>query len=505
MKAVAYARFSTDKQREESITAQLRAIHEYAKKHQIEIVKEYCDEGRSATTDERPAFQRMISELKQLKPNFVLVHKLDRFARDRFDAAFYRREIQKAGAKLIAVDQDFGDSPESVLLESLVEGMAEYYSKNLAREVMKGMKENAYKAQFNGGWVPLGYDIDENKRYVVNEKEAAAVRLIFSLKLKGYSYSRIAEELNEKGYKTKRGRPFGKNSIYEILRNEKYCGTYIFNETPKKIHGKRNNRIKKPAEEIIKVEGGVPSIISRQDWERVQKMLDSKKLTTPRKASTVYILTGILKCCECGSAMTGQSITRKTKDSKKKYYYYMCSNAKRKAGCSHTKQHPKELLENKVLEAIEERVTKIKDVPFLADKLWEEIQKINAERDTELEDVRRQLKEVQKTLDNYTRAIEKGVAIDFLVDKINEAGRQKKQLEKIIAERRSPFADITKQDVVRYLRSQSQLTIDRSDLEKCKKTVADCIESITVFEDSSIQIMFKYNFGTDKTGVGGGT
>lgn len=147
MKAVAYARFSTDRQREESITAQLRAIHEYALKNNIHVVREYLDEGRSATTDDRPAFQQMFSDLEEVRPNLVLVHKLDRFARDRFDSAYYRREIQKAGARLVAVDQPLDDSPESAFLEGILEAQAEFYSRNLAREVMKGMKENAFESQ----------------------------------------------------------------------------------------------------------------------------------------------------------------------------------------------------------------------------------------------------------------------------------------------------------------------------------------------------------------------
>jgi site-specific DNA recombinase len=243
MKAVAYARYSSDNQRQESITAQLRAVNSYAEKNGINIIREYTDEALSGTDDDRPGLQRLIAELRDTRPQLVLVHKLDRFARNRYDSAIYRRELQKVGARLIAVDQPIDDSPEGVILEALLEGMAEYYSKNLAREVMKGMTENAYEAKFNGGWVPLGYDITPNKQYVINEHEADTIRLIFSTKLAGMSYGAIADKLNILGRKTKRGRPFGKNSIYEILRNEKYCGTYVFNETPKRVAGKRNNLV----------------------------------------------------------------------------------------------------------------------------------------------------------------------------------------------------------------------------------------------------------------------
>ena len=167
--AVAYARFSSDNQREESIAAQLRAIREYAARNGIEIVRTY--------TDDRPGFQRMIADLRNgLRLDLVLVHKLDRFARNRYDGAVYRREIQKAGARLVAVDQPLDDSPEAVLLESLLEGLAEYYSKNLAREVMKGMREMALQAKHTGGIPPLGYDVGPDGRYIAQGRVGFGLR-----------------------------------------------------------------------------------------------------------------------------------------------------------------------------------------------------------------------------------------------------------------------------------------------------------------------------------------
>ncbi len=503
--AVAYARYSSDKQREESITAQLRAIYDYAHKNDIEVIREYKDEGKSATSDDRPGFRQMFYEIKEIKPDLVLVHKLDRFARDRFDSAIYRREIQRANARLIAVDQPLDDSPESALLESLLEGMNEFYSKNLAREVMKGMTENAHQAKFNGGWVPLGYDIDSDKNYVINESEAETIKLIFNMKLQGNSYTAIAEELNKQGRFTKRGRPFGKNSIYEILRNEKYCGTYLFNQTPKKVAGKRNNRVKKDASQIIRVENAIPIIIPREEWGKVQEMMNGNVRTKSRTSSTVFILSGILRCPECGSAMTGQSITKTVKGEKQKYYYYMCSMAKRTGECSHTKQYRKEPLEEKAIEALKNRVIKVKDIPNLADQLWAEINKININRDEEQEKLIKQLKEVEKTIENYMHAIEKGAAVDLIIDKFNQAGEQKKYLEARIAERRSPFDDLTKKDIVKYLKSQQSIEIDEEDLTSCKKIIAECCDSATIADDSSLKIIFKYHFGTDNHGVGGGT
>jgi Site-specific recombinases, DNA invertase Pin homologs len=134
IKAAIYARYSSDNQREESITAQVRACTEYCQKKGYAIVKTYADEARSALTDNRPEFQQMVSDARAGLFDVLVIHKLDRFARNRYDSAFYKRELRRAGVRLESVLEHLDDSPESVLLESLLEGLAEYYSKNLGRK-----------------------------------------------------------------------------------------------------------------------------------------------------------------------------------------------------------------------------------------------------------------------------------------------------------------------------------------------------------------------------------
>ena len=159
----------------------------------------------------------------------VIVHKLDRFARNRYDSAFYKRQLRQSNVRIISVLEQLDDSPESVILESVLEGMAEYYSMNLAREVRKGMNENALQALHNGGVPPLGFNVNQDKTYSINDTEADSVRLIFQMYADGYGYKLIVNELNEKGHRTKQGNLFGKNSIFDLLRNEKYIGRYVFN------------------------------------------------------------------------------------------------------------------------------------------------------------------------------------------------------------------------------------------------------------------------------------
>ena len=280
-RALAYARYSSDGQREESIDAQIRAIQEYAKRSGYTLQKVYADRGISGTTDNRAEFQNMIDDARKGKFDVIIVHKLDRFARNRADSAIYRRELNKYGVKLLSVLPSITlckiiDSGESIILQSVIEGYNEYYSQNLRREVMKGLKENALTCRFTGGIPCLGYDIDKNTlKYVINSFEAEAVKLIFKMYLADEGYSSIINELNRNGFKTKRGGTFGKNSLYDILRNEKYTGVYIYN---KSVHpdasGKFNRHASKSEEDIIRIEGGIPQIISKEDFEKVVEMLN---------------------------------------------------------------------------------------------------------------------------------------------------------------------------------------------------------------------------------------
>ena len=253
IKVVGYARYSSDLQREESIEAQERAIKEFCDKEGLTIIKFYVDRAQSAKTDDRTEFKKMINDCNKGEFDGIVVHKLDRFARNRYDSAHYKYIIKSHGIKLYSVTERLDDSPESVILESVLEGMAEYYILNLAREVEKGKMENALKCNHVGGIPPLGYDVDKaTRKLVINENEAKAVRLIFKKVIEGCSYGDILNELNLKGFKTKAGSKFGKNSLFSILKNEKYCGTYIYNKSAKANSAtkKRNGHKYKPEEEI---------------------------------------------------------------------------------------------------------------------------------------------------------------------------------------------------------------------------------------------------------------
>lgn len=349
IRVACYARYSSTMQREESISAQMRAMKAYCDDNGWIIVKKYVDEAYSATTDKRPQFQQMIFDSCNKEFDVVLVHKLDRFARNRYDSSLYKQKLRKNGVRLCSVLERIDNSPESILLEGLLESINEFYSANLARESMKGMKENALQCLHNGGSPGLGYDVDDTQHIVINEAEAKIVVMIYSMYLIGYSCKAIAKVLNEEGYTTKAGKAFKAASIYGILLNEKYTGVYIFNRAEAKGYDhKRNSHRSKPPEEIIRVEGGIHAIISKEVWEAVQE----KRKTKSRKlknAEKIYLLSSKVFCGVCDQQMNG-SIRYRSNDAPP-FNVYVCHTLKN--SCSNAKEIDKMSLESYIISLVQ--------------------------------------------------------------------------------------------------------------------------------------------------------
>ena len=225
MRAVIYARYSSDNQREESIEGQLRDCRAYAEYNGIDIVGEYIDRAFSAKTDDRPDFQRMVSDSSKKLFDVVLVWKLDRFARNRYDSAFYRYTLRKNGVKLISVKENISDGPEGIILESMIEGMAEYYSANLSQNVKRGFRENALKGKWNGGAIPFGYKVVDH-RLAIDEESAPIVRFMFEMCADGKTAKEVYAYLKEKHVCRANGKPIGYTTVLYILGSRTYIGEY---------------------------------------------------------------------------------------------------------------------------------------------------------------------------------------------------------------------------------------------------------------------------------------
>ena len=228
MKAVIYARYSTDNQREESIEGQLRECKDYADRNDMIIVKNYIDRALSAKTDNRPEFRQMIKDSASGNFDVVLVWKLDRFARNRYDSAHYKAILRKNGVRVISAKEAISDGPEGIILESMLEGYAEYYSAELSQKVTRGLTENALKARYNGGTLPMGYMIDKDKHYQINPETAPIVREIFTRYAEGETAVEIINSLTARGIKSNFGVNFTKSSLHGMFKNRKYIGEYKY-------------------------------------------------------------------------------------------------------------------------------------------------------------------------------------------------------------------------------------------------------------------------------------
>lgn len=403
--AVSYTRFSSDNQRDESIDAQQRAIRDFAKTNKIIITHEYVDRAKSATSDDREQFQQMIRDAGAHEFQFVIVHKLDRFSRNRADSFGYRVELKKQGVMLISVIEQFdSDTPEGAFMEGIIELMAEFYSKNLSREVMKGLKENALSAKFNGGKPPYGYDVNpETQKYIINEEEAAAVKLIFSMVAGHYSYGEILTKLHKDGYRTKLSNPFKRNSIYEILRNPRYTGKYIYMRVAPKdnLTQLRNNHSFNP--DPIIVPDGIPVIIDQETFDQVQHILDTRKHKHKLHRSS-YLLSGKITCGNCGSAYVGERLRRK---SGSYYYSYRCANRKNKVGkqCDTGNVHC-DYLDSAAIVMISNMVFNEQLIPMLLAKYNEAVARADSETTRAIAKISKKISGVDSAIANIITAIE---------------------------------------------------------------------------------------------------
>jgi len=483
-KAVAYARYSSDNQTDNSIAAQLRAIRDYAAKNGIFITREYIDEAKSATTDDRPDFLQMFTDIaKGLETDYLLIHKLDRFARNRYDSAMYRRKLTQNGIKLIAVDQPLGDSPEDKLLEGLLESMNEFYSLNLAREVMKGMKENALAGKHTGGKPPLGYDVDPStKKLVINEHESKAVKMIFEMYIAGKTYSAIINRINSLFYKTKENRPFSNTSLHSILTNEKYTGTYIFNRSAPAINGKRNNHSSKSDDLIIRIPDSLPVIITKEDFAMVKKIMERrKKQTGANQAKETYLLTGLIKCGKCGAPMIGN---RKSAGRNKTIYHsYDCNNRKRFKTCD-AKSVNKEYVEKMVIDNLMSKVFSDRGIVTLTNQLNKIREEKFKQQADEFNTLKKELEEIENQIKNAVKAIMAGLDLVALRDELSEAEKKKviltQTLKSIV---KSELAPITK-DFVKSKVSKDKKTISEGTLEEIKNVVQSYVTEVLVNPDN---------------------
>ena len=397
-KAVIYARYSSDNQRDASIDQQVKACEKYALEKDLQILRVYDDRALTGKTDKRPAFLRMIRDSARHDFRYVIVYSLDRFSRNKYDSVMHKHTLKENGVTVLSAMEHITDDPTGALMESILEGFAEYYSRELAQKIHRGLNDNAEKGIVNGS-VPLGYRRGKDGHAEIVPEEAEIIREIFRRVLEGEQLIRIAEDLNIRGVKTKKGALWNKSSFNRILSNERYIGVYKY-----KQH---------------RIEGGFPSIVDKETFDQAQVYIKGKPQARGSKVrrrckGDTYLLTGKLYCGECDSPMAGYSGKSQCDVP---YYYYRCTKKKYENTCS-KKNVPRDYIEKLITQEIMVVLQDDDLLEWMADMA---IAHLESERNTaELEALRADLEEATRKRDNLRKNMENGEVIPIMLQWLNE-------------------------------------------------------------------------------------
>lgn len=469
MNAVIYARFSSDRQREESIEGQVRECRTYAEKNGFTVIDTYVDRAKSASkdTDKREDFLRMIRDSSKRLFDTVLVWKLDRFARSRFDSAHYKNILKKNGVKVVSATEHIAEGPEGIILESMLEGMAEYYSAELSEKIHRGQKENALKGRNNGGSIPLGYQLNrETQKLEVNEITAPIVWELFQRYAEGDTIKNIRDDFNRRGLTTNKGLAFKYSTFSTVLKNRKYIGEYKYQD--------------------VVIPDGLPAIVSQEIFDRVQKRLEkNKQAPAMAKAADKYLLTTKLFCGKCGRMMAGESGKSHTG---KRYYYYKCGNAKKKNGCD-KKAVKKDWIENLV---IQQTMLMLSDDAIIK-RLVERLLDLQGEESFDLRRLQEQLDDAEKGIENMLNAIQAGIITACTKERLASLESRKAQLEESILREQIKRPVLTREQIEFFLHKfRNTNTKD----EEERQRLIDCfVNAVFVYEDK-IVLTFNYKDGT---------
>ena len=466
MTAVIYARYSSDNQREESIEGQIRECTAYAEKNGITVVKHYIDRALSAKTDNRPDFQQMIKDSEKRLIDIVLVWKLDRFARNRYDSAHYEYQLERNHVKLVSATEPISDSPAGIMVKSMLTGMAEYYSAELSEKVVRGMTENVLKGKYNGGTIPIGYTVDEEKFFQIDPLKAPFVVEAFQRYNDGATMKELMNWLNDSGVTTNRNQKFTYNSIQTLLTNRRYIG---------------ENRFKD-----IVMPDSIPVIIEKELFDSVQdKIAKNRRAPARHKAEDDYLLTTKLFCGMCGAMMFGECGTSRNKNV---HHYYKCANAKRTKTCK-KKTVRKEWLEDLV---VNETMKMIRDDDCIR-SIVDAVMILQEQENTVLPLLEKQMKDIERGIENLLNAIQEGILTSSTKGRLEKLEAQQKELEIRIAEEKLAKPKVSADFVKFWLTNFRKLD---PNVKSHRETLINTFVNAVYLYDEKVLITFNYKDGT---------
>lgn len=411
LNAVIYARYSSHSQTEQSIEGQLHDCYAYAEKCGYRVISEYIDRALTGKSDDRPDFQRMIRDSEKRQFQIVIVWKLDRFARNRYDSAMYKRILKKYGVRVVSVMENITDSPEGIILEGMLEALAEYYSANLSENIKRGQQASISKGWFPGGAPPMGYVISDH-RLVPDERMAPVVLEVYTRYAAGDSLAEIAEDLNRRGYRTRQGRAFCTGTFDRVIPNPAYIGQYRY--------GSRT------------VPDLCPPIVPEETYQKALARRErNRRAPGSGRAKVDYLLAGKLFCGSCALPMIGDCGT-----SRHGYRctYYSCSGRKHRRNDCRKKSEKQDFIEWYVCEQTVAYILSPSRLPLIASRV---VALYNADiDDTRLKALERT---VRRLKDEYSSMMDKLI---YAPKKIAVGMMEK--MEQLEAQRVDAETDLTK-------------------------------------------------------------
>lgn len=468
--AVIYARYSSDSQTEQSIEGQLRVCQQYAKNNDILIVDTYIDRAMTGTNDARPDFQRMIKDSSKGQWDYVLVYKLDRFSRNKYESTIHKHTLKENGVKILSAMENIPDTPEGIILESLLEGMNQYYSAELSQKVLRGLRESYLKGNYTGGPQLYGYDVVEQK-IVVNPEEAEIVKEIFSKFANGHTGKSIADNLIARGIRNKTGHYLDDKKVYKMIANTKYIG--------KVQHGD------------AVYTNIYPAIIDDTTWQSVQNIRNSNKHTPgSKKQKFGFLLSGKLICGDCRTFMVGESGKSKNNEI---YKYYTClSRRRRKMKCD-LKAVQKDWIEDLVINTTWQLIVENDALDTLVNAIYKKHQTENKES-VLIKSLEKRRDEALKASNNLIAAIEQGIITEQTKTRLKELEKQISQYDFDIEQaRQRNYSYLTPDKIKDYLKKVISGDIT-ANLTR-ENIVKYCIREVILYNDC---LVITYNF-TDKT------
>ena len=464
--AVIYARYSSDSQTEQSIEGQIRVCKQFAEKNDLLVVDSYIDRATTGTNDNRAAFQQMLKDSKRRQWSAVIVYKLDRFARNKYESVVNRKKLTDNGVELVSAMENIPDTPEGKLFLAVIEGFNEYFSEDLKQKVNRGLRESWLKGNATGGHPPFGYVI-RDKKYVIDEAEAAIVREIFMKYAQGYKAVAIAEDLKTRNSRRKCGKYINHKYVYVILHDKRYVGIVEHQGTD--------------------YDNIFPPIIAKELWNQVDTINQENKIAPSRKKEIFdYILSGKLFCGNCKHRMSGESGTSRTSEI---HYYYVCLSKRRQKTDCDCKAVKKQVLEDYVINATVSMLRRNSVITEIAETICKVHEKMMKD-DSGLRILMKKRDETKKAADNIVKAIEKGIITDFTKDRLSALQDELNKLEiEINRESQKSYAHLTVEEVEKYLLSKVFENTD--DIKTRKLLVNTFIREIIWYSD---RLVITYNF-----------